>query len=118
MIQQFLHIYCSAMNSYSSASESNRQNPPYRTIDLPFFFRYKHLNFLKNVSSPDQARVSVRVSGQFCGYDCFELQVKRISLSAFANHFELTDAIVLQNLPLFNNIILPYDITTYHFERN
>ena len=36
---QFLHIFYSNVNSYSSAPESNKQNPPDRTLDLPFFFR-------------------------------------------------------------------------------
>ena len=30
---KFLHIYCSNANSYSSAPESNRQNPQDRTMD-------------------------------------------------------------------------------------
>ena len=46
---RFLHLYCSNVNSYSSAPESNRSNPPDRTMDLPFFFRYKHLTSLKSV---------------------------------------------------------------------
>ena len=37
---QFLHIYCSNVNSYSSAPESNEQNPPDRTKYLPFLFRF------------------------------------------------------------------------------
>ena len=35
---QFLHIYCSNVNSYSSAPESNKQNLLDRTIDLLIFF--------------------------------------------------------------------------------
>ena len=49
---QFLLIYCSNVHSYSSAPESNRPNLPDRTMDLPFFFRYKHLTSLKNVPLP------------------------------------------------------------------
>ena len=49
---EFVHIYCSNLNSYSSAPESNRQNPPYRTMNLPSFFRYKHTTSPKNVPSP------------------------------------------------------------------
>ena len=45
---QFLHIHCSNVNSYSSAPELDKQNPPDRTIDLPFFSRYKHITSLKN----------------------------------------------------------------------
>ena len=37
---RLLHIHCSNVNSYSSAPESNTQNPPDGTMDLPFFFRY------------------------------------------------------------------------------
>ena len=49
---QFFHIYCSNVNSYSSAPESNRQNPLGRTTDLPVFFRYKDITSLKNIPSP------------------------------------------------------------------
>ena len=48
----FLQIYCSNVNSYSSAPESNKQNPPDRTMDLPSSFRYKDITSLKNVPSP------------------------------------------------------------------
>ena len=40
---QFLHIYCSDVRSHSAAPESNKQNPRDRTLDLPFFFRCKHI---------------------------------------------------------------------------
>ena len=49
---RFLHIHCSNVNSYSSAPESNRLNPPDRTMDLPFFFRYKHITSLKSLPLP------------------------------------------------------------------
>ena len=49
---QSLHIYCSNVSSYSSAPESNKQNPPDRTLDLPFFFRYKYITPLENHPSP------------------------------------------------------------------
>ena len=49
---QFLLIYCSDVRSHSSAPESNKQNPQDRTLDLPFFFRYKHMTSLKNLPSP------------------------------------------------------------------
>ena len=54
---QLLHTYCANVDSYSSASESNKQNPPDRTLNLPFFFRYKHITFLKTSLRPHQARV-------------------------------------------------------------
>ena len=50
-VLQFLYIYCSNVNSYSSAPESNRPNPPDRTMDLPFFFRYKQITYVKKVLS-------------------------------------------------------------------
>ena len=49
---RFLHIYCSDVNSYSSAFESNRSNPGDRTMDLPFFFRLKHITSLKSLPLP------------------------------------------------------------------
>ena len=52
---QFLHIYCSNVNSYCSAPESNKQNLPDRTKDLPVFFRYRQL---KTSLCPHQVRVS------------------------------------------------------------
>ena len=78
---QFLHIYCSHVKSYSSAPELNKQNPQDRTIDLPFFFRYKHITFLKCVSWPalsDSLLYSLLVSWQLCGHVCLELLVERI----------------------------------------
>ena len=60
----FLHIYCSNVNSYSSAFESNRQHPPDRAMDLPFFFRLLKMSFC-----PHQARVSCngfRVTLRLC----------------------------------------------------
>ena len=44
---RFLHIHCSKVNSYFSAAESNRPNPPDRTMDLHFFLRIKHVTSLK-----------------------------------------------------------------------
>ena len=54
---QLLDIYCSNVDSYSSAPESNKQNPPDKTLDLPFF-RYNHIISHKSISSPHQAGVS------------------------------------------------------------
>ena len=48
---QFLHIYCSDVRSHSAAPESNKQNPRDSTLDLPIFFRYKHIPSLKNLPS-------------------------------------------------------------------
>ena len=41
-------------SAFHSASESNKQNPRDRTLDLPFFFRYKHTTSLENQFSPAQ----------------------------------------------------------------
>ena len=49
---QFLHICCSDVRSHSSAPESNKQNPRDRTLDIPFFCRYKHIPSPKNRPSP------------------------------------------------------------------
>ena len=51
-VLQFLHIYCSNVNNYSSAPESKRQSPPGRTMGLPVFFRYQVITSLKNVPLP------------------------------------------------------------------
>ena len=54
---RFLHIYCSNVNSYSSTPESKRPNPPDSAMDLPFFFRYKHLTSLKHKILLDDYKV-------------------------------------------------------------
>ena len=60
-------------------SESCRQNLLDRTLDLPFLLSSKRT----------KREFAVLVSGQLCGYICSELLLERISLSAFANRFEL-----------------------------
>ena len=35
-------------NSFCSASESNKQNPQDRTLDLPVFFHYKYMTSHEN----------------------------------------------------------------------
>ena len=45
-------IYMQNWNPLCLVSESNKQNPRDRTLDLPFFFRYKHIPSLKNLPSP------------------------------------------------------------------
>ena len=67
-----------SIRSHSSAPESNKQTPRDRTLDLPFFFRYKHIPSLKNLPSPNE-RVAVLVSGQLCGFVCFQFLLERIS---------------------------------------
>ena len=49
---QFLHIDCSNVNSHSSTPESNKHDPPCRTLDLPSFIRYMHITSPRNLSSP------------------------------------------------------------------
>ena len=49
---QFLHIWYSNVNSCSSAPNSNKQNPPDRSLGLPFFFHHKHIASLRKVPSP------------------------------------------------------------------
>ena len=79
---QFLHIYCSDVCSHSSTPESNKQNPRDRTLDLPFFFRYKHIPSLKSLpSSAPNESLPYWFQGNF------------VALFVF-------NAIVLQNLPL------------------
>ena len=39
-------------NALCSVSGSNKQNPRDRTLDLPIFFRYKHIHSPKNLPSP------------------------------------------------------------------
>ena len=54
---QFLHIYCSNVNSCSSAPESNKQNRRGSTSDLSFLFCYKHQIYLKTFLRLHQARL-------------------------------------------------------------
>ena len=78
---QFLLIYCSDVRCHSSAPESNKQNPQDRSLDLPIFFRYKNIRSLKNLPSPaPNESFSVLVSGQLCGFVCFEFLLERISV--------------------------------------
>ena len=47
-VLQLLHIYCSVANRLRTLQllNQNKQNPRDRTLDLPFFFCYKHLTSL------------------------------------------------------------------------
>ena len=93
--------------AFCSVSESSKQNPRDRTLDLPFFFRYKHIPSLKNLSSPvPNDSLPYWFQANFAASFVLNLFLREFLLSAFANRFELrcetkaTDAIVLQNLPL------------------
>ena len=79
-----------SVNSYSSAPESSKQNPPDRSLDLPYSFHYEHINSLKNLPSPAP---SESLPYWFQGY-CVAMFVlnywlSELLLSVFANRFEL-----------------------------
>ena len=85
-----MHIYCSDVRSHSSAPESNNQNPRDRTLDLPFFFRYKYIPSLKNLPSPAQNVSSPYwFQGNFAASFALNFCLREFLLSAFANRFEL-----------------------------
>ena len=87
---QFLHIYCSHVRSHSSAPESNKQNPRYRTLDLPFFFRYKHIPSLKNLPLPaHNESLPYWFQSNFAASLVLKFCLREFLLSALANHFEL-----------------------------
>ena len=99
----FVHIHHSNVNSYSSAPESDKQNPLDRPLDLPLFFRYKHITSLKNHSSPAPRKVlPYWFQGDFAAMTFLNYWLREFLLSAFANRFELRcePIIVLQNLLL------------------
>ena len=86
---QLLHIYCSNVDSYSSAPESNKQNPPERTLDLLFFFRSKHITSHENVHSPaSSASCPYWFEGNFAATFVLNYCFREFLLSAFANRFE------------------------------
>ena len=87
---QFLHIHSSDVRSHSSAPESNKQNPRDRTLDLPIFFRKKHIPSLKNLSSPaPNESLPYLFQGNFASSFVLNFCLKEFLLSAFANRFEL-----------------------------
>ena len=67
-------------NAFSSASESNKQNPRDRTLDLHLCFRYKHIVSLESHLSFAQAEsLPYWFQGNFCGHVCFDSLVERMS---------------------------------------
>ena len=87
---QFLHIYCSHVNSYSSAPESDKQNPPDRALGLSFPFRFMHVTFLKNVPSPaPRESLPYWFQGNFAAMFVLNYWLREFPLSALANRFEL-----------------------------
>ena len=85
---QFLHIYCSNVSSYSSASESMKQNPQDKTLDLSICFRYKHITSLKNLPLPAPSE-NLLCWFHCNSYVCFESLIERMFLSAFAYRYEM-----------------------------
>ena len=74
----------------SSAPESNKQIPPDITLDLPFFFHYKHITSLKKVPSPAPSE-SLRYwfLDSFAAMLVLNYWLREFLLAAFANRFEL-----------------------------
>ena len=75
---------------YSSAPESNRPNLPDGTMDLPFFFRYKHITSLRSLPSPAPSEsLPYWFQGNFAATFVLNFWLRDLLLSAFANRFEL-----------------------------
>ena len=90
MALQFLYICCSDVRSHSSTPESNNQNPRDKILDLPFFFRYKHISSLKNLPSPaPNESLPYWFQGNFAASFVLNFCLREFHLSAFANRFEL-----------------------------
>ena len=67
-------------NAFCPTSKANKQNLRDGTLDLPFFFFYKHITSLKNPLSLAQgANLPYWFRGNFCGRVCFDLPVERNS---------------------------------------
>ena len=77
-------------NAFYSASASNKQNPQDGTLDLPFFFRYKHITSLKTTFRLHKAR-ACPAGFRATSAAVFVLiyWLREFHLSAFANRFEL-----------------------------
>ena len=87
---QFLHIYCTDVRSHSSAPKSNKQHLRDRALDLPFFFRYKHIPSLKNLPSPaPNESLPYWFQGNFAASFVLNFCLREFLLSACANRFEL-----------------------------
>ena len=70
---------CKNCNALCSVSESNKQDPRDRTLDLPFIVYHKHIPSLKTSFARTKREFAVLVSGQLCGFVCFEFLLERIS---------------------------------------
>ena len=74
----FLYIHWSNVNSYSSAPESDKQNP--LDTDIPFLFRYKHITSLKNLPLPAPSEsLPYWFQGSFAAKFIFQLLVGLLS---------------------------------------
>ena len=62
------------------SQKKNTQNLRDRTLELPFFFGYKHKTSLKNhLLLAQSVGLPYWFRGNFCASDCFDLPVERIS---------------------------------------
>ena len=77
-------------NALCSVSESRKQNPRDRTLDLPFFFWCKHMPSLKTLPSPAPNESSAYwFQGNFAASFVFNFCLREFLLSALVNRFEL-----------------------------
>ena len=84
------YSYCSNVNRYSSAPESNRPNLPDRTSDFPFFFRLKHITSLKSLPLPAPSEsLPYWFQGNSAAVFVLVYCLREFLLSALANSFEL-----------------------------
>ena len=83
-------IHCSNVDRCSSTPGSDKQNPPYRALDLPFFFRYNHITSLKKPFSPAPSEsLPYWLQGNFAAMFVLNYWLKEFSLCEFANRLEL-----------------------------
>ena len=81
---------CKNCNALCSVSESNKQNPRDRTLDLPFFFCYEHIPSLKNLPSPaPNESLPYWFQGNFAASFVFNFCLREFLLSALVNRFEV-----------------------------
>ena len=77
-------------NACCSVTESKKQNPRERTLNLPFFFRYKHITCLKNHLSLAQGEsLPYWFRGNLAAMFVLIYRLSEFPLSAFTNRFEL-----------------------------
>ena len=86
----FIFLPSKNYNAICSATELDKQNPRDRTLDLPFLFRYKHIQLhLKPPFSWTRREFALMVPGQRlrpCYYCCyFTLQNLSLFDGVFAN---------------------------------